>query len=344
MSKNVPGFMILIVVLFAFAAPAQIVRTFVSTGGVDNATCSRTQPCRTFSAAMGAVSTGGEVVALDSGGYGPFTVTSSVSVIAPPSVHAAIAPTAGAAITVNAAAAHVILRGLYLNGQGASTGIAINLAAATHVENCVVSGFAGNGVASITENFTELYVNDSIIRNNAASGIYGTMTTEGFFFSTITVDGSKLERNAYGLAIDKAWAAVSNTIATGNLLSGFFCRGTGDTARMTLEKSVSTGNGVGIDVVNGTVTIHDSSFTHSLSVAASGPGVRLIGPNAVVDLEDSVSSNNGTSAVYVGPGTLTLSNNILRGGVENAGGTIYTRGNNTIRGSVNGALTPLDGQ
>src|SRR5688572_24429167 len=97
------GAKFVLVVVFALwnasALEAQV-RTWVSGSGIDNATCGRTNPCRTFGAAITAVNPGGEVVVLDSAGYGPVAITKPVSIIAPPGVHAAVAPTAGAAIEV----------------------------------------------------------------------------------------------------------------------------------------------------------------------------------------------------------------------------------------------------
>ena len=62
-------------------------RTFVSaqTGNDANTAnnCSLTQPCRNFNAAIGVVNAGGEVVALDSGGYGATTISKAVTLTSP---------------------------------------------------------------------------------------------------------------------------------------------------------------------------------------------------------------------------------------------------------------------
>src|SRR5512138_668523 len=70
-------------------------RTFVSTSGVNNPACSLAAPCRDFAAAIAATSVNGEVIVLDSGGYGPVTITQSASIIAPPGVYAGISVSAG---------------------------------------------------------------------------------------------------------------------------------------------------------------------------------------------------------------------------------------------------------
>ena len=56
-------------------AHAAAQRTFVSAGGVDNPNCSLAAPCRSFASAIAATLSGGEVIVLDSAGYGPVTIT-----------------------------------------------------------------------------------------------------------------------------------------------------------------------------------------------------------------------------------------------------------------------------
>ena len=84
----------------AFATGAQ--RTFVASVGSDAGPCSITAPCRGFAAAVTKTSAGGEVIVLDSAGYGAVTITKSVSIIAPPGVYAGISVFSGNGITVNA--------------------------------------------------------------------------------------------------------------------------------------------------------------------------------------------------------------------------------------------------
>jgi hypothetical protein len=56
-------------------------RTFVASIGTDNPACSITAPCRSFAAAITATSSNGEIIVLDSAGYGKVTITKSVSII-----------------------------------------------------------------------------------------------------------------------------------------------------------------------------------------------------------------------------------------------------------------------
>ena len=133
-----------------FAAPnalAVIQRTFVSSAGLDTNPCSLVSPCRTFGAAVSQTAVGGEVLVLDSAGYGPVTLTQSVSLISPTGVYAGISvPVGQSGVTINDPSAVVVLRGLTINGQGGDYGILIQAATRVHVESCVVSRMGLNGL------------------------------------------------------------------------------------------------------------------------------------------------------------------------------------------------------
>src|SRR3954447_26301790 len=57
---------------------AQATRTWVSGVGDDANPCSRTAPCKTFAGAISKTANGGEIDALDPGGFGAVTVTKSI--------------------------------------------------------------------------------------------------------------------------------------------------------------------------------------------------------------------------------------------------------------------------
>jgi len=88
------------------AATAQ--RTFVAASGTNNPACSLVAPCRDFAAAITATSAGGEIIVLESGGYGPVTIGKTVSIIASPGIYAGISVFSGSGITINAPSAIVV--------------------------------------------------------------------------------------------------------------------------------------------------------------------------------------------------------------------------------------------
>src|SRR5438067_11312068 len=100
--KKITVFALTAVLTAHFSLAAQ--RTFVASSGNDANPCTRDLPCRSFATAIASTSPNGEVVALDSAGYGPFTVTQSVAIIGAPGVHAAITVPSGNGIAVSAGA------------------------------------------------------------------------------------------------------------------------------------------------------------------------------------------------------------------------------------------------
>src|SRR5207248_1201059 len=130
-----------LIILFAIlcSANAFAQRTFVASTGLDTNPCSRTAPCRSFGAAITAVAPGGEVIVLDSAGYGPASVTKSVSLIAPGGVYAGVTVPSGVGLTVNVPSGVINLRGLNVNGTGGTDAIDFSGGggAELHVENLV---------------------------------------------------------------------------------------------------------------------------------------------------------------------------------------------------------------
>src|SRR5512147_1167193 len=111
----------------ALATPARAAqqRSFVKSTGSDANNCTLTLPCRSFNAAIAQTNPGGEVVILDTAGYGPMVINKAIKIIGPSGVYGGISvlgglgppppPTTG--VVINAGATDVItLRGLDIAG------------------------------------------------------------------------------------------------------------------------------------------------------------------------------------------------------------------------------------
>src|SRR5882724_7677075 len=75
--------LLLSLLLFLALVPmvsAQATRTWVSGVGDDVNPCSRTAPCKTFAGAISKTAAGGEIDALDPGGFGTVTITKSLTI------------------------------------------------------------------------------------------------------------------------------------------------------------------------------------------------------------------------------------------------------------------------
>ena len=278
-----------LVLTFALALPllaptgvsATAQRTFVASTGNDANSCSLAQPCRGFARAITQTNAGGEVVVLDSAGYGPVTITKSVSLIAPGGVYAGITVFSGDGITVDAPGAIVVLRGLSINGQGGSNGVNVLNAAQLRIEDCVVSGMGIDGIIYSARSL-EMSVLDTIVRDNGASGIGGD--ADAF----VVLDHVRSEHNGTNgfymasLAVE-ARATITDSIFAFNTTNGiwFAATGTGRTYAQ-VERSVladNSANGVKITsatspgtLVRATVTRNAIHRNLQCGVAAAGPG------------------------------------------------------------------------
>ena len=164
----------LLIVLASVAAHAQANRTWVSGVGDDQNPCSRTSPCRTYAGAISRTIAGGEINALDSGGFGAVIISKSITIDGTGTLASSLAA-AGSGITINMtqvkdpSKSSVRLRGLSVNGLGTGVnGINIVEAGAVSIEDCVIDGFNSNGiyVGSGT-----VFVRNTTIRNNGKAGI-----------------------------------------------------------------------------------------------------------------------------------------------------------------------------
>jgi hypothetical protein len=302
-------------VFFLLSASAGFgqVRTWVSPTGLDTNPCTREQPCRNFGAAIAAVAAGGEVVALESAGYGPVTITKSVTIVAPAGVHAAIAPSSGNAITLSAADTdHVVLRNLYLNSQGASFGLDANTVAALYVEGCVVSGFSDTGILfDPTTSGARLYVSDTAVRRSGSRGI----RVVGGSGLRATLDSVRLHQNNQGVFVASAEATMRDCVASGGGNIGFVAS---SGSKVMIENSVSASNGYGFYAdLGGVMTVTRCAATS----------------NAIYGV---VAFDTGTT-IYVSDSTIAANGIGVSGQTS---GVVTSRGNNTLQANTsNGAFT-----
>jgi len=213
----------------ALAATAQ--RTFVASHGKDTDPCSLALPCRSFNAAIAQTNPGGEVVILDTAGYGPMVINKSIKVIGPSGVYGGISvlggpgapapPTTG--VVINAGPTDVItLRGLDIAGvPGAAPlpliGIDVQKAGAVHIEKTSISNFtdpAGGCLKAAPTAPVIVYVDDSMLRE-CRTGINANGTAESASGDLVVfVDNTRIEASsatsgpAYGLWVQGFAAAT----------------------------------------------------------------------------------------------------------------------------------------
>ena len=160
----------------ATPASAQATRTWVSGVGDDANPCSRTAPCKTFAGAISKTAAGGEIDALDPGGFGAVTITKAITIDGGGGQIASVLVAGTNGINVSAGAADVvIIRNIQINGilQSASAGLnGINFTSGRmlSVEHCTIFGFSQAGIGVNTSANATLNVLNSNI-TNVANGI-----------------------------------------------------------------------------------------------------------------------------------------------------------------------------
>jgi hypothetical protein len=285
-----------VAVLFTVAASPALAltnRVFVSarSGNNLNACDNITTPCQTFAGAVAQLNPGGEALVLDSGGYGPVTITQSVTIAAPPGVLAFIHPPSGDAITVNAPGATVVLRGLTINGTGVtSSGIYVPSVSVLHVESCVIAGFAGSGKGIFFASAGELFVKDTVVRGNGNTGVFVAPSSGT---ARASLDHCRLEQNgSCGLdAFSSASVTVRDSVASGNTGRGMLAEFGGE---LNAEGCLVATNGTGLESDGASSILRASNCV----VTDNGTGLVTSAGGALVSRSNNTVQGNTTKGTF----------------------------------------------
>jgi hypothetical protein len=301
MNKFSPSLRIFVAVCFtlacAVAAQAQATRTWVSGVGDDLNPCSRTAPCKTFAGAVSKTAAGGEINALDPGGYGAVTLTKSMTIDGN-STHASILASGTTGVSINDSlsatpgTAVVTLRNLSINGAGTTlgtNGVSFTAGRTVTVENCVIFNFSTNAIrVNLTTNGNLKVLNTSINNITVGDGINMTTTTGQVL---ATIENSRITNCASdGIeAVSRVRGAISNSVLTHSTTSGIKTSGTDSIlnvddvvvsysttgvissagSTINLSDSIIAQNGTGVNANGGTM----NSFQGNSLISNGAPGI-----------------------------------------------------------------------
>ena len=235
----------LTMVVLGAAAPAsgQATRTWVSGIGDDANPCSRTAPCKTFAGAISKTAAGGEIDALDPGGFGAVTITKSLTLDGTGTLAGILASGVNGVIVNAGATDRVVLRGIQINGSGTPlglNGVQFRAGGRLYVEGCTIANFSGFGID--VQSSGRIYLSDTTIAE-AAGGAVSIVPATGT--SRVTLDGMRLHQGAFGLhAKGNAVVTVRNSIASGNDGPGFWAETA--PAELNIDGSTAASNDTGI--------------------------------------------------------------------------------------------------
>ncbi len=282
---------------------AQATRTWVSGVGDDANPCSRTAPCKTFAGAISKTAPGGEIDALDPGGFGALTITKSITIDGGGGQVASVLVAGTNGIVVAAGASDiVILRNLRFDGlRGAGnanaglSGIRFISGASLIIDKCEIFGFNNNGVDIAMGTSGQAWVTNTNITNVGGTGIAAT-TTAGVV--SVGVDQVRVELSNIGVQ-------------------------SGNHSRVIINNSlIQNAGSAGVDSNGDAIaTVNESQLD------LNGSGVRTVGGGPIGQAFVSNSSFTGNSTAFNNTTGTTTSffsygNNRLHGNTADSAGTI----------------------
>lgn len=220
----------------AAGAGAQATRTWISGVGDDANACSRAAPCKTIAGAFVKTAAGGEVNAMDPGGFGAVTLNQPITIDFSAVGTGGILNSGVTGVVVNApSTADVVLRGLDIAGGAALSGA------------CPYGGVAGVRVVG----GHTVRIEDSTI-SSQGSGIQLVPTTAPL---TVLVDHVDVSNTCTaGIAAAPAGGqAVDLTVRDSTIFDTGTAVAASTGAHVRLVGSTITGNAVGLDTSGGGV-------------------------------------------------------------------------------------------
>jgi hypothetical protein len=266
--------------------------------GVDAGSCTLSAPCRTFTYAIVQVDAGGEVNALDSGGYGAMTITKAVTVNIASGLSAAILAATGNAVTISAGATdRVVLRGLVISSP-AGNGIVVNSVGRLQIENSELNG-NNMGIVFASATAAKVVVADVILRSYSDGIKAGGALPLDLDLDRVQIIGSA--HAGIVLGGPNVRAVMRRSSIFGSLYGVIVdCQVFGAAARMIAEESVIGDNAYGV-------------YMNAVETCTSE-----------LTLSGNLISNNGTgiyfAASVVPPVVFTRTNNTFTNNSSDVGG------------------------
>lgn len=266
----------LVSALYTAPAHAQATRTWVSGVGDDANPCSRTAPCKTWAGAIAKTAAGGEIDALDPGGFGALTITKSITLDGGGGQVASVLVSGTAGITVAAGASDVvIIRNLRFNGllntsSAGTNGINYTSGAQVVVDSCDIFGFGTNGInVSVGTGFLE--VRNTTFRNNTSNGLSATASS---FVVVQVYNSSFVGTNTSGTPAQGGVTAGANayvTVGNSNFTDLAYGAQTLTGGTLFVDSSLFSATSNGILAASGTTAnVTNNSFFGGTAFGGSG--------------------------------------------------------------------------
>jgi len=290
--------------VIAGPASAGSQRTFVASTGIDsgNLTCSLVNPCRSFNTAIANTNVGGEVVILDTAGYGPMVINKSIKIIGPTGVYGGISVQGGGSgittgIVINAGDTDdITLRGLDVSGVPGAVGpfpligIDIQNAGAVHIEKSSVGNFPEDGGGCIgfaTAKTLRLYIVDSFLRH-CLRGIVATGSTVSGNRSSVMVDNTRIERGFNSNAASQTIGVLMQGFVAVSLRNSIISR---YTAGIQFDSNLATANNT-LDIINSELSNLTTGVVYFGTGDTGTSQIRVAGSQITNVTNEAINVNN----------------------------------------------------
>lgn len=285
---------------------AQATRTWISGVGDDVNPCSRTAPCKTFAGAISKTAAGGEIDALDPGGYGTLTITKAITLDGGAGQVASVLASGINGIVVAAGSTDtVVIRNISINGAGVTlgvNGIRFISGKSLRIENCNINGFSQRGIdisyTGVATNPPVVTIINTTSNDNGDSGIRSTLSQRVY----VSIVNSRFNNNGFAgvFAGDFSRFSVNGTDASGNGHAGFIAQANSGDVVMNVSNSTASSNSIptnpsGAGVVAGGGTANSVVRLSSVVITSNFPNGMFTGSNGSI-VSFGNNSNSGTGA------------------------------------------------
>jgi hypothetical protein len=262
----------------AARADAQATRTWVGAFGDDTNPCSRTAPCKLLAGAISQTAAGGEINAIDPGGFGSVTIAKPLTIDLSSPTRGGILNSFTQGVVVNATGAEdVVLRGLDINGTGpiagscansGTNGIRVLGARTVTIADSTISGQTAGVLITPGAADVKVILNRVEISNTCANGIVAAPT-----------NGRKVDITVRDSTITNTGTAVSAA----------------DGVHVWLTGSTIFGNALGLETIGSGII---DSFADNQIMGNALDGTPT---NTLVDRAGPVGPQGPAGASLVGP-------------------------------------------
>jgi len=191
--------------------------------------------------AISKTAAGGEIDALDPGGFGGVTITKSITIDGRGTLASVLVSGTNGIVVAAGPNDVVILRNFSINGIGLGlNGIKFISGKALHIEDCTITGFMNVGIdfepAVVT---TQLFVKNAVVSQNTVGNM---LVTQG----NAVVESSQMLNAPYGLNVTGTGAAqvsVHDTTFSGH--SGIAIHASGS-SEINVDHGLVANNSVGV--------------------------------------------------------------------------------------------------